>query len=310
MASDATQYLEMRSPYDGSSQRAVLRLPAQPLGGPTPLVVAPHPFGWTVDEDYDGGCPGIKATRHSGWRGVATDLGVAILQPMGHHRRVPGCSLGFEAVICDIPSWLQVVDANVTIDRQRVYACGLSMGGLESLLAAAHLPDVFAAAFVFNPVVDVARWHDDLATTPIEELREEGGARRIALEVGGRPSEVPDLYRARTPMALLSNLARVPLTIWWSRVDSVVPGQATHHGKHLFDALKATDPAAPVSEYDHTSRYGYGDAPTLLEGWAIHESSDYRLAARWLLAHRRGGQPTRTVGATAASDPTALSARR
>jgi len=239
-----------------------------------------------VDEDYSGGCHDLKAHRHAGWQGVPTNLEVAVLQPHGHHRAIAGCSLGYEGVVRDIPTWLDSADSCVSIDRERVYACGLSMGGLESLLAVGHYPDVFAAAFVFNPVVDVARWHEDLASGRLAALGSDGGAIAIVDEVGGLPSEVPERYRERTPTHLLSGLAEVPLTIWWSRADSVVPRQTEYHGKHLYDALKHRHPNAPVSEYDHTARYGYGDRPSVLEGWAIHETSEYEFAMRWLLLHR------------------------
>jgi pimeloyl-ACP methyl ester carboxylesterase len=287
---DDRRSLEIRSPLDGSVQRAVLSLPGRPVDGPLPVVLAPHPFGWSVDEDYHGGCAGLKAPGHRGWLGVPTDAGVAVLQPEGHHRVVDGCSLGYEGVGRDVPAWLDAVRAVAPVDEARVYACGLSMGGQESLLMAALNPGVIAAVFAFNPVVDVAAWHEDLARTTSAELRAEGSDGRIADEVGGPPAEVPDAYAARNVLARpggLDVLRSVPIAVWWSHLDLVVPRQSECHGKRLYDELKRLDPHAPVTEYDHTARYRLTEPPTDDERWAIHETADYRFATEWLLLHRR-----------------------
>lgn len=284
---DLTVHLEIRSRFDGSLHTAALRLPRDRAADPLPLIYAPHPFGWTIDEDYHGGCTGLKAAGHAGWMDVASNLGVAVLQPAGHHRVVPNCSLGYEGTVLDVPQWIEAAGTSVRVDPDRVYACGLSMGGQESLLALGRHPGLFAAAFVFNPVVDVAAWQEDLTRTPIADLRAEGAARHIVEEVGGFPADVPERYRERSPLDLLLELGHVPLAIWWSTVDAVVPRQVECHGKRLYDALKGADAAAPVTEYEHSHRYGFGPSPTDEQRWAIHETAEYAFAARWLLLHRR-----------------------
>ena len=290
MVRDRTETLEIRSEFDGSTQLATLRLPASQPPGPIPLIYAPHPFGWSVDEDYLGGCQGLKASRHGGWKDVASDLGLAIVQPFGHARRVAGCSLGYEATVRDIPDLIAAVGARVVIDARRVYACGLSMGAQEALLAAGTYPARFAAAFAFNPVVDVAAWWRDLTQTTHPDLRAEHNDSLIVEEVGGTPDEVPERYRQRSPHRLLAGLSRVPLTIWWSNHDVVVPHQLEHHGKRLYDELKSMGNANPVSEYEHSRMAGIGPDPSADEGWAIHETADYRFAARWLLLHGAANQ--------------------
>lgn len=284
---DDRRPLEIRSPYDGSVQRAVLSLPAWRPDGPLPLIVAPHPFGWSVEDDYHGGCEGLKAPEHRGWLGVPSEARVAVLQPDGHHRAVERCSMGWDGVTVDAPAWIDAVDEVVGVDRARVYACGLSMGGLESLLMAGTHPDRFAAAFAFNPVVDSAAWQEDLARTGSAELRSESSDRLIVEEVGGTPDAVPGAYARRSAFSVLEGLRRVPLTIWWSHLDLIVPRQVDCHGKRLYDELKAIDPNAPVSEYNHSGRYALSPVPTDDERWAIHETSDYAFATRWLLLHAR-----------------------
>jgi fermentation-respiration switch protein FrsA (DUF1100 family) len=160
-ATDDRRPLVIRSPYDGSAQRAVLSLPGRPPRGPLPLVVAPHPFGWSVEEDYHGGCRGLKAPDHQGWRGVPSAARVAVLQPEGHHRAVAGCSLGWRASR-DVAAWLDAVEAVIALDRDACTRAACPWAASIAALAGGR-PNVFAAAFAFNPVVDVAAWQEDLA---------------------------------------------------------------------------------------------------------------------------------------------------
>jgi dipeptidyl aminopeptidase/acylaminoacyl peptidase len=302
MARDESIGLEIRSPLDGSTQRATLRLPARAERGAAnalPLILAPHAFGWTVEDDYHGGCVGLKAPGHPGWLDVAADLDVAILQPEGHHRVVEWCSMGYEGVVRDIPAWVDAAERMVGVDRDRIYACGLSMGGLESLLIAGTYPDVVAAAFAFNPVVDAAAWYEDLLRTTNDELRAEGGAGTIAREVGGTPGEVPDAYAARSAFGVLDGLRHVPVAIWWSHLDLVVPRQAERHGKRLYDELKRLEPTAPVTEYDHTDLHRLPASPSDDQRWGVHETADYRFAATWLLLHRLSARQCREPGRSA-----------
>lgn len=195
--------------------------------------------------------------------------------------------MGYEGVIVDAPLWVEAVDREVGVDHDRVYTCGLSMGALEALLVAGTYPDMIAAAFAFNPVADTRAWLEDLTSATNEDIRSEGSDQMIAREVGGLPDEVPEAYARRSAFAVLDGLRSVPLTIWWSHLDLVVPRQAECHGKRLYDELKRLDPTAPVSEYDQTLRFGLPTEPTDDQRWAIHESADYRFAAAWLLLHRR-----------------------
>ncbi len=282
---DDRRRLDIRSPHDGSIQFGMLSLPRDSRSRPLALVIAPHPFGWSVEEDYHGGCAGLKAASHRGWLGIPSEMGIAVLQPEGHHRVVDRCSMGYEGVVRDLPKWIEAVDDVVQVDESRIYACGLSMGGQESLLLAGSYPQIIAAAFAFNPVVDAAAWQRDLARTTVSDLRAEGSDALIVTEVGGTPDEIPDAYTHRSALNVTDGLQRVPLAIWWSWLDVVVPRQVECHGKRLYDELKRLDPTAPVTEYDHTVLHALSDPPTDDERWAIHETADYALATRWLMLH-------------------------
>jgi pimeloyl-ACP methyl ester carboxylesterase len=274
---DVSRPLEILSVLDGTRQHAVLRTPATTSRSALPLVLAPHPFGWSIDEDYNGGCADMK-TPHRGWLGIASEFEVAVVQPAGHHRMVEGCSMGYEGVVSDVHSWIDAVESVSRVDRRRIYACGLSMGGLESLLVAGGHPGLFAATFVFNPIVDPASWYED-------QLASESVDQRLIDEIGGTPSDVPAAYARRSAFSVLPGLRSLPMMIWWSSLDGIVPRQIERHGKRLYDELKRLDVATPASEYEHSSHLGRSETLTTDERSAIHETSDYEFATRWLMLH-------------------------
>ncbi len=281
---DRSVPVEIRSPLDGSTQRGMLRLPPFIGTEPIPLVFAPHPFAWTVAEDYAGGYEGLRAASHLGWSGAAATLGVAILQADGHHRSVANCSLGYAGVVSDVATWIEAVGRTVPIDRDRIYAGGLSMGALEAVLMLGTHPTVFAAGFALNPVFDVAAWYDDLATTSSATLRAERNDVLIAEEVGGTPLDAPNDYDRRSVFSVVDGLRRLPLSISWSDDDLVVPRQRTRHGGRLHDLIRDLDPHAPVVQQIQAPP---GRPLTDEDRWAIHESADYLAATTWLLRHRR-----------------------
>jgi dipeptidyl aminopeptidase/acylaminoacyl peptidase len=184
--------------------------------------------------------------------------------------------------ICCLPRFL--AGSQYPIDTTRVYACGLSMGGQEALMAAGCHPDVFAAVVAFNPVVDLAALQQDMQES--DRIRGTDAAMRIASEVGGLPDEAPEAYAERSPLRHVEGLARVPTMLYWSDRDFVVPRQVTHHSYHLYQLVKGLSVTSPICEYNHTHSHGVTEF-TLDVCWQLHEWSDYELALRWLLIHRR-----------------------
>jgi pimeloyl-ACP methyl ester carboxylesterase len=281
-----------RSPFDGSTQRADVHAPAA-AGPPLPLVVAPHPIGWTAAEDYHGGLAGLKRGHHPGWHGLAVRHRALIAQPHGHGRVEPLASCAFDGQIEDMAFLVtELPRQGFAVDARRVYLCGLSMAALESLVALGRHPDRFAAAFVFNPIVNLAAWYVDLRDSPLSEIKAYRTWERIAREVGGDPERVPDAYRARSADAYVDTLVGAPCMIYWTRFDVVVPRQATNHALRLYEEIKRRAPASPVAEYEHTASHGIVPAPDDWEaGWRLHEYCDYDLALAWLLRHQHLADP-------------------
>lgn len=279
------QTIQFASPADGCRVSVDLYSPPGPPPGPLPLLLAPHPITWTAAQDYHGGLEGLMRQYHPGYYGLAEKHGVVIAMPHGHHHREALCSLAGAEQIDDMAYLIDAVEQfGYRVDRSRVYACGLSMGGQEALVFAGRHPDKVTAIVAFNPIVDLAAWHEELATSEIAQIREYDTARRIANEVGGTPGQVPEAYRQRSAFGYLDNLAQVPCLIFWSEHDLIVPRQVTHHTLPLYRQLKEINPNAPCAEYNHTKMHGPLQLD-LVTRWQLHEWCDYDLALAWLLRH-------------------------
>lgn len=288
------QTITFPSPADGSTRRMDVYSPAESADDPLPVVVAPHPITWTAAQDYHGGLPGLQRGYHWGWWGLADRYRVIIAMPHGHHRRVELCSLASPEQIEDLAGVVSVLRAHgYAPDERKVYACGLSMGGQEALVAAGRYPEAFTAVVAFNPIVDLAAWQQDLARSPVPEIREYGTARKIVEEVGGLPEEVPHAYAERSVTPLVEGLSRVPALLFWSDLDLIVPRQATHHAYAVYQAAKKRSVTVPIAEYEHTASHGYSlTEASMTVRWQLHEWCDYELALQWLLRHQKGTDRT------------------
>jgi len=224
---------------------------------------------------------------HPGYYGLAEKHGVIIAMPHGHHHREPLCSLAGPEQIDDMAYLVEALPTfGYEVDRRRVYACGLSMGGQEALVLAGRHPDRIAAVVAFNPIVDLAAWHEELSLCELPEIREYDTARRIANEVGGTPAQVPEAYRARSAFGYLESLALVPILVFWSEHDLIVPRQVTHHTIAMYRRIKEIDITAPIAEYNHTRMHGVLQLDQVAR-WQLHEWCDYDLALAWLLRHSK-----------------------
>lgn len=244
------------------------------------MVIAPHPITWTSAEDYFGGVSDLFKKEHLGYRGLADKYQMIIALPHGHHRKEVLCSLAYEGQMNDlafIPDLLE--ENNFFVDRKRIYCCGLSMGGQESLMLAGKFPELVTAAVVFNPIVDLAAWYEDTANSPMKELLELSVL--IKNEVGGTPLEKPEAYNVRSPISYVNSLSKVPLLIFWSEKDSLVPRQEKKHSYKLFQTIKELNSLAPISEFNHTVIHHCVNYSTL-DGFIIHEWCDYDWALNWL----------------------------
>lgn len=281
------QTIEFRSPADGCQMKADIYSPSNERDHALPLVLAPHPITWTAEQDYHVGLDGLFRGYHRGYYGLADKHGVIIALPHGHHHKEELVSVAGPEQIDDLIYLLSgLSEFGYRVNPKQVYACGLSMGGQEALVLAGKYPERMTAVFAFNPIVDLAAWHEELATSEIAEIREYDTASRIANEVGGIPSEVPELYAERSATNFVAGCARVPTMIYWSEQDLIVPRQITHHTIPLYNAVKELDINSPMAEYNHTLMHGPLEFD-MQTRWQLHEWCDYDLAIRWMLYHTK-----------------------
>ena len=277
--------LEMVSPADGCRVKIDIYSPSRGIGKPLPLLLAPHPITWTASQDYHLGFEGFTREYHRGYYGLAEKYQLVIAMPHGHQHREDLCSLAGPEQLADMVFLIDGLgEHGYLIDSKRVYACGLSMGGQEALVLAGKYPDRITAVVAFNPIVDLAAWHEELATSDVPEIKEYDTAARIANEVGGTPGEVPEAYAERSATSYIEGLSRVPTLAFWSEKEIIIPRQLTHHTYLLYQRVKALDPSSPFAEYNHTRIHGPLEFDQLTR-WQLHEWSDYELAIRWLLCH-------------------------
>ncbi|MCC6146971.1 MAG: prolyl oligopeptidase family serine peptidase [Anaerolineaceae bacterium] len=275
------------SENDHSQQALDIYYPPVEKDLPLPLVIAPHAITWTARQDYHGGLPGLNRTYHRGYYNLASKYNVTIAMPHGHHHSSENSSLANPPHIQDMACIPEILAANgFSVDRGRIYVCGLSMGGLEALVLAGQYPGLIAAAVAFNPIVDLAAWQEDMENSPLPEIKEFGTAENISAEVGGRPADVPRLYKERSVFPYIEGLAHVPTLIFWSNLDIIVPRQRERHTYQLYLQVKAVDPDSPIVEYNHTKIHGKID-PSIKTRWMLHEWCDYDWALQWLLHHHK-----------------------
>ncbi len=277
--------IEITSPADGCQVNIDIYSPSRESAASLPLVLAPHPITWTAAEDYHGGLEGLMRKYHRGYFGLAEKYQIIIAMPHGHHHKEDLCSLAGPEQIADLNFLIDgLSELLYQVDKRRVYVCGLSMGGQEALVAAGKHPDRITAVFAFNPIVDLAAWHEELATSNIPEIKEYDTAARIAKEVGGLPEDVPEAYAVRSATNFVEGLSNIPTMIYWSHQDLIVPRQVTHHTMALYRSVKDINVNAPMAEYNHTKMHGTLEYDQLTR-WQLHEWCDYDLAIKWLLGH-------------------------
>ncbi|MBP5674359.1 MAG: prolyl oligopeptidase family serine peptidase [Victivallales bacterium] len=242
------------SPIDGSLRTYSVSLP----GGydPTvrwPLIVSMHGHGWY------GKYQGHPAPYYSG---------AVCLSPEGR-----GSSdyknLGEEDVLATI----DLVMKEFSIDSERVYLTGSSMGGTGSFHLGVHYADRFAGIF---PIVGNA---DNLAWT------ERWGWNH---EFAGRNNELRNLIQeSHTARAFVGNLFNLPTYILAGSADDIVPPA---HSRNMVAEMRQLGMNMEYREYPGVGHGGFpGDAMQSGLAWICSwKRNPYPKAVHWkadLLKH-------------------------
>ncbi len=75
----------------------------------------------------------------------------------------------------------------------------------------------------------------------------------------------------------------MPILLYWSEKDLIVPEQETIHSYRLYQSIKRISNISPIAEFNHTLTHGTGEFEKK-ERWQLHEWCDYDLALKWLLS--------------------------
>ena len=233
--------------HDGSRRAAYVVLPDWygPRNNPEiPLIISPHGRGVSALENVNR------------WDNLPALGPFAVVNPEGQGRRLARFSWGYGGQVDDLARMPNLVARAIPwlrIDPSRIYAFGASMGGQETLLLVARHPSLLAGAAAFDPVTDMRRRYREFAGLRcnhrcLQTWRSLGsGLRSLArFEIGGTPRDFPRAYQARSPIAYVRTIARsgVPLQLWWSPSDRVVPGR--FQSRPFVRALRRLHPVAPV----------------------------------------------------------------
>jgi len=219
------------SPADGSEQKTLLYTP--PGDEPVPLLVAFHTWSGDYRQDES---PYAEWCIARGWAFAHPDLRGPANRPQ---------AAGSDLAFADLRGVLDLAKARRRIDPDRIYAIGVSGGGMMTLLAAARMPDVWAAASAWVPVTDLVAWHADSLA------RKNKYAREIELVCGGPPRASPEVdaaYASRSVIAWLSK-TRIPfpLDINTGIHDGYTGSVPVSHAIRAFNAVAAEADQIPAA---------------------------------------------------------------
>ncbi len=249
--------------HDGFRRSAYVVLPDWYGSGNNPalpLVLSPHGRGVSA------------ATNVRRWGNLPARGGFAVVSPEGQGRRLTRFSWGYSGQIDDLARMPYVVRRALpwlSVDRSRIFAFGTSMGGQESLLLLARHPSLLAGAAVFDAVADMSRRYRDFGRLPCDRRCRARANGRLGPvirqhareEIGGTPGGHPRAYARRSPLTYARAIARsgVPLQLWWSTADRVVP--ARYQSARLLRTLRRLHPRAPVEAFTGPWRHSAEMAP-------------------------------------------------
>jgi hypothetical protein len=239
--------------HGGEARPAFVALPAWYGPGhdpPIPLVISPHGRGRSA-----------LANLHL-WGDLPAVGRFAVVSPAGQGRRLRDYSWGAPGQIADLARMPRLVHRALPwlhVRPHAVYAVGGSMGGQETLLLVARHPHLLAGAIAFDSVANFTRQYENFRHLRCDRpcrRRWHGpiGAamRRLAQqEVGGTPATDPRAYAVRSPLHYARQIAfsGVPLELWWSENDLIVPDQQHGQSGALFARIRELAPGAPVEAF-------------------------------------------------------------
>jgi pimeloyl-ACP methyl ester carboxylesterase len=227
--------------YDGTNQQARVQPPDSPIT-PTPLVIYLHGrYGSMHDgEDYLG-----SAANAKGWLLASPEMHGAWPTPPS-----PPGAFAYASVQAqyDVIGTIQRVrELYPSVDVNRIYLVGESMGGQTAAVTAAKFPDVFAAVFDSVGPTNMTTWYSEQVAFYRSPDVDQVMWMRRECHIGGiekTPADNPFCYQRRSGLSFAGNLIHMPISITHHISDTVVP---ISHSFQLQDAINAAGPDQPVT---------------------------------------------------------------
>jgi acetyl esterase/lipase len=236
---------------DGSVQPYYLYLPPQYAPNrPWPLIVFLH--GYVPDITVVS--PWVLADSELK---IAGELGAMVLIPYGR-RNTDFQGVGEKDVLDALHE--VVTRLGKSVDQDRVYLTGVSMGGRGTWHIAEHNPGLFAAIAPISGHTDMPRWW---------------GWDRNTMPVWKRWLNARD-----NPLDLAENLRGTPIFVQHGEKDPLIP---VEQARLMVQRLRELSIAVQYKEYPGQGHYIYWDP------------SAYQAAWKWLVQHKRGTAPARVT---------------
>lgn len=141
----SAELIESSIQHDQKDRGFLVYVPDTLLGTPSPLVFMFHGGGGT---HYDV----MSRTAEDRWNELAESESFIVAYPQGWEKNWNDCRAddivgSLEDDIGFIDAVIDTLTAQYDIDHERIYACGMSNGGMFSFSLAVTRPDTFAAVF-------------------------------------------------------------------------------------------------------------------------------------------------------------------
>lgn len=243
------------NPFDQSRGEALVEVPKN-LRSPAPLIVTPHGANWTQE------------MNRSLWSGVAEQFGVIILYPRHQGKLNPRVSFGSPRQLANLTAAMDEAARRFSVDKARIYAGGISQGGIETLLLMGHDPKRFAGGIAINPIADMLAFYHDVGpggdsqsgvAEPVQKLRAQQWPalhRLLESDFGGTPDTARPEYYLRSPAFYARELATRPLILYWADDDELIPNGGAHQGGMLAQLIRAVHTES-LHEVKHSGGHGY-----------------------------------------------------
>lgn len=199
------EVIDLTSSFDGTDRRAMVQVPIgyTPDAVEYPLVIGVH---WWGARDFHALKPLAKACNDRGWLLACPDI------RRNHHT-------ASKFVQRDIIDLIDYMTEEYSVDPERVYILGTSMGGMMAATTAAKYPHRFAALAELEGPTNLGNWYWDLGELPDQGWRQD----MIAAELNGTPNTTPFGYQRGSAAAMPMNLRNVPTIIIHGEQDTLVP---------------------------------------------------------------------------------------